>query len=825
MKKICLLVFAFLVFSLSFSDNLEDLQKKWDYENPFSLPHWLTSEEMSRFDEIGKDFYVTEPPPAPVKNVAEFDKMQAVLIRYPFGIPMSLIAEMSQDITVLTIVANENQQNTVLNQYSGNGVDINNCDFLIAPTDSYWTRDYGPWFIFDGNDEPGIVNFPYNRPRPNDNDIPIEVAEYFDINLYGMNLIHTGGNYMTDGMGNSASSTLVWEENPSLTHAEVSQYVHDFLGIENYHVIPDPNNTYIDHIDCWGKFLAPNKVLIRSVPESHPQYDEIENTASYFANQLCAYGTNYEVYRVYTPNDEPYTNSLILNNKVFVPQTGSAWDDDALETYQEAMPGYEIHGVYSSDWLSTDALHCRTKGIADLGMLYISHLPLLGAQPAGSDYEINAEIKAYSGEPVYSDSLWVYYEINGGNYNAVQMSLVGENSYRAIIPAQPEGTEIKYYIHAADQSGRSANCPFIGASDPFVFYSAFLPQLSVNPTEINLELPEDSIVTEILQLSNIGGGTINYSILLDFFPDRDISGSYIQCSAENFIPGETSTWTFTVYNASSDNEWLRSVSIDFPEGVIVNSSTNFSGGSGGDLVSNGMTGNGVEISWNDNDGGWGNIYPDEYATAEVNVSVSPVFDTDIVLNYQIAGDEYGSAPHQIEGTVSIALAGEPISWISLNQTSGSLSTGETDNIEITFDTNDLETGTYNCNIVVNDDRNETIIPVSLTVTGVETSDDNVSQNTFLASISPNPFIITSNQKRSNVKIDFQTSLNSVVDISVYNVRGEKIKTLLNSEIPSGSHRVIWDGRDSKGNYVASGIYFYRMKTDNYSQTKKMMIIK
>ena len=73
MKKIGLLFFAFLVFSLSFANNFEDLQKKWDYENPFSLPHWLTPDEISRLDEIGRDFYVTEPPPAPVKNVAEFD--------------------------------------------------------------------------------------------------------------------------------------------------------------------------------------------------------------------------------------------------------------------------------------------------------------------------------------------------------------------------------------------------------------------------------------------------------------------------------------------------------------------------------------------------------------------------------------------------------------------------------------------------------------------------------------------------------------------------------------------------------------------------------
>ena len=51
--------------------------------------------------------------------------------------------------------------------------------------------------------------FPYNRPRPNDDNIPVVLAQQMDIPLYGMNLIHTGGNWMDDGMGIGASTDLV----------------------------------------------------------------------------------------------------------------------------------------------------------------------------------------------------------------------------------------------------------------------------------------------------------------------------------------------------------------------------------------------------------------------------------------------------------------------------------------------------------------------------------------------------------------------------------------------------------------------------------------
>ncbi len=106
-------------------------------------------------------------------------------------------------------------------------------------------------------------------------------------------------------------------------------------------------------------------MLIREVPTSHPQYNDIEEVATYFENTLTASGTEWEVFRVYTPNDQPYTNSLILNNKVFVPIMNSQWDDDALEVYQAAMPDHEILG-FTGSWQSTDALHCRVKGIPDL---------------------------------------------------------------------------------------------------------------------------------------------------------------------------------------------------------------------------------------------------------------------------------------------------------------------------------------------------------------------------------------------------------------------------------------------------------------------------
>ncbi|MDD4310077.1 MAG: agmatine deiminase family protein, partial [Candidatus Cloacimonetes bacterium] len=137
------------------------------------LPGDLQTKEI-RFTE-------TPPPVAPVRPVAEFEPASHVLISYPLGIPVSLVAQLSNTATVVCIVTSS-QQNAANTAFTNAGANMANITYLNAATDSYWTRDFGPWFIFDGNDNYGVVDFVYNRPRPNDNLIPQVFANANSLN-------------------------------------------------------------------------------------------------------------------------------------------------------------------------------------------------------------------------------------------------------------------------------------------------------------------------------------------------------------------------------------------------------------------------------------------------------------------------------------------------------------------------------------------------------------------------------------------------------------------------------------------------------------------
>ncbi|MCP4582015.1 MAG: T9SS type A sorting domain-containing protein [candidate division Zixibacteria bacterium] len=78
---------------------------------------------------------------------------------------------------------------------------------------------------------------------------------------------------------------------------------------------------------------------------------------------------------------------------------------------------------------------------------------------------------------------------------------------------------------------------------------------------------------------------------------------------------------------------------------------------------------------------------------------------------------------------------------------------------------------------------------------------------------PNPF-------NANTEINFSLDKTSTVDLSVYNMLGQKVATLVSGDLPADNHTVSWDASD-----VATGVYFYRLEVENNSETRKMILLK
>ncbi len=111
-------------------------------------------------------------------------------------------------------------------------------------------------------------------------------------------------------------------------------------------------------------------------------------------------------------------------------------------------------------------------------------------------------------------------------------------------------------------------------------------------------------------------------------------------------------------------------------------------------------------------------------------------------------------------------------------------------------------------------------PVRFSVNYVVSIDDDPHhKNLYLHQNNPNPF-------KSSTTISFLIPKISKVEISIYNIKGQKIKTF---PIPQSAIQnlnfVVWDGKDENNNPVSSGVYFYKMETDNFSEIRKCILLK
>lgn len=440
------------------------------------LPIGFTEEELTRLDEIGMYHMETPPPATPIRRCAQWEPVTGALVRYSygFGLPIGLIREYSEDLTV-HILCVSSQQANCYDYLSSNGVNMANVAFIDESTNSMWTRDYGPQGIFAGGVW-SIVDHIYNRPRPLDDQVNWGLGSEWSCSVYGTDLVHTGGNFLYDGHGTGFSTDLVWDENPGMTHAEIAQTMQDYLGITDYVVLPDISLSGIHHIDCWMKVLNEETILVKEVSHGHPDYAELEANVAALEGLTNCYGRPYNVVRVLCGSISggsavaAYTNSMILNNKVFVPLYGISTDAGAIATYEAAMPGYEVLG-YTGSWLSDDAIHCRTMEIHDRYMLIVDTNPLQDREFNTGDYRVTAYIDDRSESGLVGDSLLVYWRLEGNpNFNAVEMAGTAHpDSYYADIPMQADSTNIEYYVLARDNSGRRAFRPPVAPGAWYVF--------------------------------------------------------------------------------------------------------------------------------------------------------------------------------------------------------------------------------------------------------------------------------------------------------------------------------------------------------------------
>ncbi len=102
--------------------------------------------------------------------------------------------------------------------------------------------------------------------------------------------------------------------------------------------------------------------------------------------------------------------------------------------------------------------------------------------------------------------------------------------------------------------------------------------------------------------------------------------------------------------------------------------------------------------------------------------------------------------------------------------------------------------------------------------GTSTGEPGIPRRFSLSQNYPNPF-------NAQTRIDFEVAEKDRVSLEIFNVLGQRVRTLIRDLRPAGSYQIVWDGKDHGGIPVASGIYFYRLRSGHLVQTRRMVLLR
>ena len=454
------------------------------------LPRNLTKTEEGLVSSFKfRSNRMTDPPAGPVRTMAEWEEIEYLVITWEpnfENILSQIVAAAVQECKVIITTHNET---SVANFLTGNGVSLDNVTFMDENWDSIWIRDYGAQTIYsDDVGERALIDWIYNRPRPNDDVMPSAHASLVGMPIYitdsGTNdLVNTGGNFMCDGMGTAFASNLILNENAAgnpygvspKTEEEIDDIMNAYMGLDRYIKMQTLPYDVIHHIDMHMKLLDEETLLVSQYPAGVADGPQIEANIEYVLNNFMSpFGTPYKVEWIPAPPStsgaypdtggsyRTYTNSVFVNRTILVPTYRPEVDTPALAQYQELLPGYNVVGIDVDNpgeniIALLGAIHCITNAIGVEDPLWIVHQPIAEAN-VSSTVTVDAMIKHNSG---ISTASVFWREAGTTTYTEVPMSFVSDDNWTADLTMPSVAGEVEYYIAAEANSGKTMTRPIV----------------------------------------------------------------------------------------------------------------------------------------------------------------------------------------------------------------------------------------------------------------------------------------------------------------------------------------------------------------------------
>jgi hypothetical protein len=474
------------------------------------------------------------------------------------------------------------------------------------------------------------------------------------------------------------------------------------------------------------------------------------------------------------------------------------------------------------------------------------------------------------------------------NFSPVSMEKIGENRYEGAIPGQPYTTTVRYYVQASDNSGAEAFEPALAPEMTYQFWvTDRVPTIEIRPESFDFALEPDSLYVDSLQVANLGllelqfqvrdslfspmnlfehnfrttdfdldWSAISLGIKESVFKNADKMKGLAHLAAENpaiYTAAETRQFSHLPENGLSGDllalhaqltPTAINLTIDFVElshaFVVLSLNTDEKTTTG--CFNTSVAGADFHLIW-DLENSFGLKAP---AVILVNADFSECLGT-VPLAFRgksAAADIPRAALSEYDGNftfaaISISDNAELLgrlpenqnfifgkeatpAWLSVTPQSAQVGGEDTTCVILKINTQSLVPGDYSATLFFrSNDPNRPDVPVPVKIkvkypSGVEVTAPLSARFQLLPNF-PNPF-------NPETTLKYQLGTAAAVDLKIFNVTGQLVRTLVQTIQPAGVHEVVWDGKNELGAAVSSGVYLIKISAGNFAETQKMLLL-
>ncbi len=329
-------------------------------------------------------------PAQPVQPIAkgipgEFETQAALVLSWKseqvpiIGTLLEIASLAARKAKVVVLVQSAKERQHAEMAFRLAKIDFRRLQFLEAPVDTIWARDFGPVVVRTGDGSAHFVDSDYDDgDRPKDDNIPPVLAAQMRAKCLPSLLSIEGGNLLSNGAGLCLTTSKIVADNVlrGYEHAQISPLFRNTFQCDQVAILEPLVGEPTGHVDMFATFTSANTVLVARMDSAiDPVNAAILDRNAKTLSQIRTPHGQMRVERIPMPVPEKglwrsFTNVLYFNGILMMPTYDGVdprMQRSAAETYRRLLPGWDVHGIDCTKLIQLGgAVHCVTLNLPDL---------------------------------------------------------------------------------------------------------------------------------------------------------------------------------------------------------------------------------------------------------------------------------------------------------------------------------------------------------------------------------------------------------------------------------------------------------------------------